>query len=67
VTGKINRNTCKYEIAKETKLEQLKTKIRHAARSRGSQLLLIRQKAEKLQKPRLIDFTPVSFDIEVEK
>ena len=67
VVGRLNRVTCQYENSMETKMERLKTKIRQAAAKRGSQLLQVRQTAEKLRKPRITDATPVSFEIEVEK
>lgn len=48
-------------------MERLQTKIRQAAANRGNQLLQVRQNAEKLGKPRVVEANPVSFEIEILK
>jgi hypothetical protein len=67
VVSKINQFVCDQETARENKMERMQTKIRQAAAKRGSQLLLVRQTAEKMRKHRISDTTPVSFDIKVER
>lgn len=54
-----------FERALDDKRNRLNSKIKQAAINRGCQLLLIRQVAEKLRKPKLLDTKPVSFDVEV--
>jgi len=67
VSSRIYKLCCDFDKSQDFKMERLKAKIRQAAMNRGTQLLQIKQTAEKLRKRRNSDSTSVQFDIEFVK
>lgn len=67
VCCRVNKLYCDFDTNMDSKMENLKKKIRQAAINRGNQLLEIRYNAEKTRKSRNSDVKPVKFDIEIER